>query len=216
MKPKINFKKNKYDADLIIGTFGLKRNQGCTDLQHWLAVNGEIEEQQHEYLEKHRQKLLHEGEYWNEEELKMHFLSHIFFLADIDIPEKLKLFYERTLQETIAQQDIFVKCDCLIATPFGINTPQVPYFFLQEFKRAKKPDDPEGQMLLAMLCAQHKNEDGQPIYGCYLQGKDWKFTTLTAKNYCVSKTFDATEWDELQQIILILRQLKTLILKRLL
>jgi hypothetical protein len=103
----------------------------------------------------------------------------------------------------------------MVATPFGINTPKTPYFFLQEFKKARKPDDPEGQMLLAMIAAQHLNKNGKPIYGCWLQGKYWVFTTLHEKNYCVSKSFDATNVKDLYQIIYILRNLKQIILSEL-
>ena len=83
------------------------------------------------YIEKYRKRLKLEGDHWNEEELKMHFISPIFFLAKIDVPQKIKLFYERILKNEVEGQDIFVKCDCMIATPFGVNTPQAPYFFLQ-------------------------------------------------------------------------------------
>ena len=146
----------------------------------------------------------------------MHFLSHIFFLAQLDEPKKVKLFYERPLKEEVQGQDIYVKCDCMVAAPFGINTPAAPYFFLQEFKKAKKPDDPEGQMLLAMIAAQFRNANKKPVYGCWLQGRNWVFTTLHDKNYCVSKIYDATISEELYQIIYILRGMKQIILTELL
>lgn len=59
-----------------------------------------------------------------------------------------------------------------------------------------------------MLIAQALNNDGQTVYGCYLQGKDWCFTTLHDRQYCFSKTYDATRTDELIQIIHILHDLK--------
>jgi hypothetical protein len=212
---KIDFKKNKYDADLIIGSFDLLRSTECDILNVLLSSTGEISERYKTDLEHHRKRLLNEGEYWNEEELKMHFLSHIFFLSEIDEPKKIKLFYERILKDEIDGHNIYVKCDCMIATPFGINTPKAPYFFLQEFKKAKKPDDPEGQMLLAMLSAQHRNNNGKPIYGSWIQGKNWVFTTLHSKNYCISRQYDATIHSDLEQIIFILRNLKQIILKEL-
>jgi hypothetical protein len=69
-------------------------------------------------------------------------------------------------------------------------------------------------MLAAMILSQELNKDNKPLYGCWLQGKNWNFTTLTDKNYCVSKQFDATEMEDLQQIVFILRKLKDLILNR--
>ena len=127
---KIDFKKHKYDTDLIIGTFGLKRNTKCEILARLIDATGSIDPFFIPYLDKHRLRLDSEGDYWNEEELKMHFLSHIFFLADLDEPDKVKLFYERLLKEEVEGQDIYVKCDCMVASQFGINTPVAPYFFL--------------------------------------------------------------------------------------
>lgn len=209
---KIDFKKNKYDTDLIIGTFGLELNTACEILADLLNVNGNLTAEEQIYLEEHRARLAYEGSYWNEEELKMHFISHVFYVARIDVPKKLKLFYERTLKETVEGHEIHVKCDCMIATPFSINIPKAPYFFLEEFKKAKKPDDPEGQMLLAMIAAQQINDNEKPVYGCWLQGKDWNFTTLHGKKYCKSKTLDATDQEDLFKIILILRNLRQTIL----
>jgi hypothetical protein len=83
---KINFKKAKYDTDLIIGSYGLDRIvQHCKILQRLIETTGSIDARYHEDLEIYRQRLEQEGDFWNEEELKMHFLSHIFFLANINI-----------------------------------------------------------------------------------------------------------------------------------
>lgn len=210
---KVNFKAAKYDTDLIIGTYKLEYSvEDCSSLRSLTDVQDSLSLLEKEHLEKYRARLLKEGDYWNEEELKMHFLAHVFDVANIDTPKKIKLFYERILKAEIEGQEIFVKCDCMIATPFGVNTPNAPYFFLQEFKKAKKPDDPEGQMLLAMIAAQYKNANGKPIFGCWLQGRNWVFSTLTDKNYCVSSQFDATIQEELWQIVSILKNLKAIIL----
>jgi hypothetical protein len=91
----------------------------------------------------------------------------------------------------------------------------MPYFFLQEFKKAKgEKRDPEAQMLSAMLIAQEKNNDGKPIYGAYMIGTGFHFTTLIGKNYCVSDKYDAVFKGHLPQIVFILRKLKELILNR--
>ena len=39
---KIDFKKERYDADLIIGAYELKRNTSCDLLQRWLDAIGDI------------------------------------------------------------------------------------------------------------------------------------------------------------------------------
>jgi hypothetical protein len=105
-----------------------------------------------------------------------------------------------------------VVCDCLIAKPFGIYEPGIPYFFLQEYKKQKKVGDPEGQMLAAMLIAQQKNANEKPIYGCFVQDKYWQFASLMGKDYCISESYDVRNYNQLITIILILRNLKVLIL----
>lgn len=209
----INFKKVKYDIDYVLGHFGLKLSHQCEILDRLIDVSFNADYQLPDYLEMKRQKLIEEVDVWNEEELKMHFLSVVFMYADIDIPKKIKLFYERTLSATVNDTPLSVICDAMIATPFSINTPQKPYFFMQEFKKGKKvQDDAEGQMLIAMLIAQELNKDGKPIYGCYILGRHWYFTTLHEKNYCVSKAFDATQADELALILHILQHIKDIVL----
>jgi hypothetical protein len=112
----------------------------------------------------------------------------------------------------VRETEISVICDAFLASPLGINTPKKPYFFLQEFKKGKKSqDDAEGQMLIAMLIAQELNKDDNPVYGCYLQGRYWYFSTLLHDNYCLSRSFDATQPLELAQIIHILQNLKNII-----
>jgi hypothetical protein len=202
----------QYEANNIIGRHDLERNIECEILARLTTATGAIEAKFAEYLEFHRQNLQIYGEYWNEEELKMNFLAHIFYVAELREFKKIDIFYERNLSWVFEGKTERVICDCLLAKPFGIYAPQVPYFFLQEFKKQKQNEDAEGQMLLAMLIAQHENNNGKPIFGCYLQGKNWVFTTLHDKNYCVSRQYDATQTADLHQIIFSLRALKQLIL----
>jgi hypothetical protein len=202
----------KYDANRIIGVHGLARGLDCEILEKLESRTGTIEPEFAIYLENHRQALRIRGEYWNEEELKMNFLAHVFYVAQLREESKIDIFYERTLSWEFEGKIERVICDCLLAKPFGIYAPQIPYFFLQEFKKQKQNEDAEGQMLLAMLMAQEENGNGKPVFGCYLQGKFWVFTTLHDKNYCVSRAYDATQTADLHQIIFILRALKQTIL----
>jgi hypothetical protein len=205
----------KYDANHIIGVHGLSRGLDCEILAKLESTQGVIESEFSVYLENHRQALRIKGEYWNEEELKMNFLAHVFYVAQLQEDNKIDIFYERTLSWEFNGKTERVICDCLLAKPFGVYAPQIPYFFLQEFKKQKQNEDAEGQMLLAMLIAQQENDNGKPLFGCYLQGKNWVFTSLHDKNYCVSRQYDATQTAELHHIIFILRQLKKVILTEL-
>ena len=205
----------KYDANHIIGVHGLSRGLDCEILEKLESARGVIESEFTVYLENHRQALRIKGEYWNEEELKMNFVALVFFVAKLNVPKQIRVFYERKLNGEVDGIPISVKVDGMLATPTNANRPRKPYFFLQEFKRSLGDDhDPEGQMLAAMILAQELNKDGKPLYGCWLQGKNWNFTTLINRDYCVSKQFDATDMVDLQHIVFILRKLKDLILDR--
>jgi hypothetical protein len=210
----LDIKKMRYELDPILYHFGLTRNKQGAILESLLAAQIAQDFVLPPLLEQQRQKLETEGDLWNEEELKMHFLSFVFVLCDFEVPHKVKLFYERSLAGLVQNTPLSVVCDALLARPMGINTPQQPYFFLQEFKKGKKAkDDAEGQMLIAMLIAQSFNAADYPIFGCYLLGKDWYFTTLEGKNYCCSRSYDATQTEQLVQIFHILRNIKQLIVK---
>ncbi len=65
-----------------------------------------------------------------------------------------------------------------------------------------------------MILAQHKNNDNKPIYGGYLLGTGWHFSTLISNDYCISRRFEASKKDDLAQIIYIIRKLKDLIISR--
>jgi hypothetical protein len=205
----------KYDANNIIGVHCLKRSLNGQLLAKLTSAKGVIEPKYLDTLEEDREALELRGEYWNEEELKMNFLSTVFKSAQLREEEKIDVFYERPMSWEFDNKIERVICDCFLAKPFGVFAPQVPYFFLQEFKKQKQNEDAEGQMLLAMLIAQQENANEKPVYGCYLQGKNWVFTTLHGKNYCVSRQFDATQTTELHKIIFILKALKQVILTEL-
>lgn len=207
------------DTDSLLVHFNLPRLRGGDMIEKWIGVEGQLNEAENIRIEKLYRKALQSADGWNEEELKMKFISLIFDLADIE-DEKIVSFYERPMNAIVKEVKISVICDCLLASPAGISTPRTPYFFLQErnaarFKKQKGDgNDPEAQMLAAMIVAQFKNNDQKPVYGAWLVGSIWNFTLLIEEKYFVSKKFDASDLEDLKQIIYILRKLKDLILER--
>jgi hypothetical protein len=165
-------------------------------------------------------KIIDNADSWNEEELKMQFISIIMLLADID--PSIRTYYDREISETIDGEFLLCKSDMMLSKGIG-ELIKTPYFFMHEYKREKsfpfggteRGGDPIGQMLGGMLIAQAKNDDDKPIYGCYVQGRFWFFSILKGKEYVISKSFEASEIPEMQQIIFILRKLNTIILERL-
>lgn len=203
------------DINTLLDTFNIEVVENNEALDTWLNATDVLTVSQSELLTAVQKSLLKQGDEWNEEELKVKFLSFLFFIADIETPKRIQTFYERTISATIEGEPLTVKCDCMVATPKGKGAPKHPYFFLQEFKKQKGDKaDPEGQMFAAMLIARELNQQKMPIYGAWLVGNQWRFTVLEDSQYAYSRYFDATDPNDLLQIVYILRKLKELILAR--
>lgn len=201
------------DADTLLDAFALKKQFGGKLLNEWLNAKGKLSPFNQQLFDVIYEKSIKMIGGWNEEELKIKLISFLFFIADIDEEGKISTFYERKLHHEWDDFELSVVSDCMVATPFGLNTPKAPYFFLQEFKKQKGDvHDPEGQMLAAMLISQEKNKNNRPIYGAWLTGSIWFFTVLNEKNYYFSNAYDATNKEDLLQIVFILKHLKVLIL----
>lgn len=208
-------KLNHYDVYEVIDTFNIEKNKSCDLLHAWLNVSGTLISSEAEIIEQARKRLELKWDEWNEEELKMHFISIIFFVARLDEPKQISTFFERRFSGKVNNILISLIVDCMLASPTNSGQPNHPYFFLQEFKQSLGDShDPEGQMLAAMILSHELNKDDKPLYGCWIQGAVWRFTLLNGKEYCVSRTFDATNPEAILQIVFILRKLKQLILNR--
>ncbi|MEY4903975.1 MAG: hypothetical protein RLZZ292_1790 [Bacteroidota bacterium] len=203
------------DTDVLIDAFSLKKIRHQAAITAWTSATGELTPTQKILLEDIYQNSFNRVGGWNEEEVKMKLISFLFYIAQIEVVDKISTFFERDMAADIDNKRLSVTCDCLVATPLGLSSPKLPYFFLQEFKRRKRTqNDPEGQMLAAMLIAQHQNNDNKPVYGAWITGSFWEFAILEGKNYHASRSFDTVSYEDLLQIVFILRKLKTLILER--
>jgi hypothetical protein len=195
---------------ILIVTFGLERVYTPTPkLLEWISTKSEINEFDMILVSEVREKLMKNADSWNEEELKMQFISMIIFLIRCNDP--IRTYYDREISMEIDDIYISSKVDMMFSKGVGelIST---PYFFLHEYKREKKySGDPVGQMLGGMLIGQAKNNNGKPMYGCYVQGRFWFFCILIEKQYVISDAFDSVDIEGLKHIISILRKLKIII-----
>ena len=137
-------KKIGFDLSLITKAFSLKVTKKTPELDIWLNANDYVLTPfQTELFNTIYEEVSEDGGYWNEEELKVQFVSMIFRAADVAVRDKIKIFYERSLSATVNGYDLSVVSDCLIATPLPFNTPDVPYFFLQEAPSRPSPKGKE-------------------------------------------------------------------------
>lgn len=145
------------------------------------------------------------GDDWNEVELENKVISPIIVFSDID-NKQFTYFLARQLAVNLGDYALSGKVDGMIAT--GFRSPKKPYFCMAEYKRATDPDgDPSGQALIAMLTAQHLNDNQKPIYGCYIIGRSWYFMALVGKEYAISNVYVCTD-EEIFDIFRILKGLR--------
>ncbi len=194
----------------LVETFGLERLYHNTPLmEDWLSAKGELTDFDRTLLDEVQVKLIENADAWNEEELKMSFISIVILLARYNNP--IRTYYDREMSAKIGELTLLCKADMLLSSGIG-ELIKTPYFFLHEYKREKKySGDPIGQMLGGMLISQAKNNNGKPMYGCYVQGRFWFFSILVGKEYVISQPYNSVKVDEAQQVIMILRRMKEII-----
>ncbi|MCU0391948.1 MAG: hypothetical protein MUE81_12585 [Thermoflexibacter sp.] len=204
-------KKVTLDTDWLLDFFQLQKT-GNPLLNQWTSRKYELEQAQKDLIVNLSNTYDYEGDAWNEEELKVRFLAHIILIANMEIPNKVKTFLERNISANYEDYMISVDVDLMLASVKGLNTPKTPYFFLQELKKDKKSsNDPEAQMIAAMIVAQILNSQQQPIFGGYVVGRFWFFAIIEGKNYSLSHAFDITKTEDLEQVIFCLRAIKEMV-----
>jgi hypothetical protein len=153
---------------------------------------------------------------WGEEDLKMKFISPVLELGRVMEDKNFTSFFDKKLTGKVAGYSLSVKADFVIAKGM-LDYMEKPYFHFQEYKPEKNPTgDSMAQLLEAFLIAQAHNKDGKPLYGCEVNGATWKFVTMEDRSYCVSKSYDSADKEDLLQIIAILRKFREILETRLL
>jgi hypothetical protein len=190
----------------------VRPNQESELLKDWRTVSGDISEKWAFVVEYARQELFQFYNSWNEYELFAKFIAPI--LTSIEFKgEYFNLFHNRPLRGEVKGHKVHGIVDGLVTT--GSYEPINPYFFIHEYKRMKQSEaDPLGQLLIAMLAARELNQDGKPLYGCFIIGKMWQFVLLDGDTYAQTQGYDATDPGELRTIWLILDKTKEIIIQR--
>ncbi len=210
----------QYSAAELINLFDLQRligNHSHPLLQGWLQCETTLNANEQYIFDMILAEAQEKIEGWHEEDLKMQFIAFVLKLANLSNPKKkYQPYFERVIEATIGEHYLKVKTDFMVAKGI-LDKPETPYFHFQEWKRHRDPNgDPVAQLLEALLCAQHINNNGKPLYGCMISGKYWEFFILIEKTYAVSKSYDCTEEDKLLKIIAILRHFKVILETKLL
>jgi hypothetical protein len=217
-------KKNNNQAESIwkegdlIETFHLKPNRKFQTplMQEWinapLPILNAFEEK---LMEDKLNRAIEQINGWSEEDLKMKFICYILDLGGLNDGEGIVTYFDKTISATVEGFHLVVKTDYMLAKG-TLDVFHTPYFHFQEYKPNKNPSgDSMAQLLMAFLIAQVKNNNQKPLYGIEVIGKQWTFVILEDKEYCVSKTYTATNREDLLKIIGILRQFKKILYEKL-
>lgn len=212
-------KEKQYTEAELIATFGLNRvveSDKNPLLKEWLQAETTLSISESELFEEIYADAFQNIAGWQEEDLKMKFISFVLHLGHLKNTLRYYTYFEKTIFATVEGVFLKTKTDFMVAK--GIfNMPQVPYFHFQEYKPQINPTgEPMAQLIEAFLIAQTQNANGKPLYGCEIIGKQWSFVIMEGKSYYISETYDCTKRNDLLKIIAILRKFKDILETRLL
>jgi hypothetical protein len=175
--------------------FGLTRLRTLPILEELKTIHFPKTHPYKDTLEKYRLELFDVIDTWNEDEYKFMFISPYFKLIDFTTPY-FKVFTQRPMSVTYENDTKTTSGNVEFMLARGKQIPRKPHFFLHEYKPEKNRDnDPLGQLLIAMVAAQKINQDDKPIYGIYVNGRNWFIVALVGSNYAASLAYDVTSND---------------------
>lgn len=202
----------KWKTQEVEDTFGIRQNNELAALDILLKADFAIDAQEKKQMNTLRSFMEQFVNFWNEEDLKIFFIAPIINMVNFYKPNTYRAFnqpyFEGELQ-TVQNETIKLKgyVEFLIAT--GTQIPKKPFFFLNEYKpQFGVNNDPQGQLLIAMLSAITKNNDGKVMYGLYVVGRMWFFVAIEGKEYAISRAYDATQEEDLDSIVKMLKFVK--------
>jgi hypothetical protein len=198
----------RWTIDEVETYFTIHQTYQNSTLEAWLSSTQSLTDAEYHTLEALRQKASENIEFWNEEDLKMKFIGFLLALVPFD-EGRYKGFFERTIKATVKGEVISGIVDYIVAT--GKAEPQVPFFFLQEYKPHRRPGrDALAQVLSAMIAARERNVPQKTMYGSYVIGRQWFFLVLEENTYTISQAFDITQ-EDIVRVVQILRGMKRII-----
>ncbi|TAE69593.1 MAG: hypothetical protein EAZ85_12900 [Bacteroidetes bacterium] len=203
----------KWETEEVERTFGIKFKREKESMKSWIAFQTTLSERENETIEELKLLLIDYVDFWNEQDLKVFFIIPIINIIRFSQFEKYRTFMEATFEanlKDVQNNDCALRGRVEMVVATGKQKPQTPFFFLNEYKaQAKSITDPKGQLLIAMLAAQSKNNGlNLPIYGMYNIGQIFFFVILEGNEYTTSKAFDATDQQDLERIVYMLKFVK--------
>ncbi len=181
----------------------IKRNISTDVFRSWFGAEIQISHNDRVFFD----DLIRENyfliESYNEEELKVKFISPILNRVKFtDVEHEIRDFYEEKITYKTDRFILTGTTDFLVSK--GLEYSKKPYFFIQEFKKTIRNDDPRPQLLAELISAVELN-GFKVIKGAFIIGENWNFVILdklehNKYQYFVSYTLNATNINGLQRI----------------
>ncbi len=182
--------------------FDIEKNYDRQIFDKWFFAEDKILKEDKIFLEALIKRHINKIVNYTELELISKFIAPILNRIDFELEDKhIRDFYKTPLKYKIEDITFNGRCDYVVAK--GYSSPVKPYFFIQEFKQASA-SFPEEQLLAEMIVATYIN-NSKDIKGAYIMGYVWTFVFLEKiedkkYKYHISKKYDATEREDLEQI----------------
>ena len=213
---RINFSSvNISDLDKIVNLEMIKNSNYFNE---WFGFKYKISQDEENFLKTLIGKIELEERFevgeFSEEEIKMKFLAPLLNKISF-IGKNYRDWYERPIKAKINGVFFSGITDLIIAN--GEFEPTEPLFFIQEFKKRFKADNPIGQILAEMMVGLEINSN-PIIRGALTYGATWQFIVLekadeNSYKYSISKRFDSFQIQGLTNIYKNLQAVKSLYCK---
>lgn len=194
-------------------TFGLEPNHQMKELLNWLKIEQSNTSLSTE-IEKLRLFLEQQVGTLNEYELNSLFIAPFLSLFQFNYPSNYRIFCNRLLEVETNEVISSGRISWIIAK--GKQTTRLPFLFFIHINDywsltiPKGENDALGQLLMAMLSGQSKEKQlNQLLLGCFIVERHWYFVLLKGKEYGVSKAYDATQLDDISDMVVILKRVET-------
>ena len=206
-RPNKAFKDWTYEE--VGDTFGIKKLRSTPFIDSLKDIKLPEIHPDRPMLEKYRLRAFDFIDSWNEDEYKFLFISQLIGLLGFSTPH-YRAFTQRPMSVKYDNDQKITEGIVEFMLAKGRQIPRKPHFFLHEYKPEKRRDnDPLGQLLIAMVAAQKINLDNKPIYGIYVNGRNWFFVALENNQYAVTNPYVVTTDDifDLYAVLLYFKQL---------
>ncbi len=167
----------------------------------WFSYRGKTSKSDREFLQSLLKRYGYLFRTYSEDTLKAKFIIPILNRVDF-FSEELQLsdFYHEKLAYRNEKFKLNGFCDFYVAG--GLDIPEKPFFFIQEFKRTEG-SNPEGQLIAELIAGLEINNSSY-IRGAFIVGAIWNFVILWKEDdryfYEVSNNFDSTDSEKLIEI----------------